>query len=64
MLPFNLLTLTGRFRLGLPTFKLISGQIERILIRLTPVVNVIKVFTVVSYDFSKFAKVFVPGMPF
>jgi hypothetical protein len=29
-----------------------------------PVPNVIKLFTVVSYDFSYQARVFVPGKPF
>ncbi len=29
-----------------------------------PVSNVIKPFTAVSYAFSKYAKAFVPGMPF
>ncbi len=31
---------------------------------LTPVANVIKLFTAVSYEFSLLARVFVPGKPF
>ncbi len=37
-------------------------RVKKVYITLTPVANVIKLFTAVSYTFSKQARAFVPGI--